>query len=97
MLRSVFMKGLAASVLESVAAARAAGAEDWIIDQIASELGPSGHAVVSRILEGTPVHAARRAAEMCDARSFLETLGVSHPITDGAIEWLNSLSRPDPE
>ncbi|MET4591990.1 DUF1932 domain-containing protein [Arthrobacter sp. 754] len=96
LLRSVFMKGLAAAVLESVTAARAAGAEDWIIDQIASELGPSGPAVVSRILEGTPVHAERRAAEMCDARSFLETLGVPHPMTDGAIEWLHSLSRPGP-
>lgn len=96
LLRSVFMKGLAATVLESVGAARAAGAEDWIIDQIASELGPSGQTLVARILEGTPVHAVRREAEMCDARSFLETLGAPHPMTDGAIEWLHSLSRPDP-
>jgi 3-hydroxyisobutyrate dehydrogenase-like beta-hydroxyacid dehydrogenase len=96
LLRSVFMKGLAAAVLESVTAARAAGAEEWIIDQIASELGPEGKRAVSRILEGTSMHAARREAEMHDARSFLETLGVAHPITDGAIEWLHSLSRPDP-
>ncbi|WP_181365268.1 NAD(P)-dependent oxidoreductase [Arthrobacter sp. HMWF013] len=96
LLRSVFMKGLAATVLESVAAARAVGAEDWIVEQIASELGPAGHSVVSRILEGTPVHAKRREAEMDDARSFLETLGVPHPMTDGTIQWLHSLSRPDP-
>jgi 3-hydroxyisobutyrate dehydrogenase-like beta-hydroxyacid dehydrogenase len=96
LLRSVFMKGLAASVLESVTAARAAGAEDWIIAQIASELGPEGKGAVARILEGTPVHAERREAEMHEARAFLGTLGVAHPITDGAIEWLHSLSRPDP-
>lgn len=96
LLRSVFMKGLATTILESVTAARAVGAGDWIIDQIASELGPSGHALVARILEGTPVHAVRREAEMCDARSFLETLGAPHPMTDGAIEWLHSLSQPDP-
>lgn len=96
LLRSVFMKSLATTILESVTAARAVGAEDWIIDQIASELGPSGHALVARILEGTPVHAVRREAEMCDARSFLETLGAPHPMTDGAIVWLQSLSRPDP-
>jgi 3-hydroxyisobutyrate dehydrogenase-like beta-hydroxyacid dehydrogenase len=98
LLRSVFMKGLAATVLESVAAARAAGAEDWLVDQIASELGPSGHELVARILEGTPVHALRREAEMCDARSYLEMLGAPHPMTDGAIEWLHSLGaqRKDP-
>jgi len=96
LLRSVFMKSLATTILESVTAARAVGAEDWVIDQIASELGPSGHALVERILEGTPVHAVRREAEMCDARSFLETLGSPHPMTDGAIVWLQSLSRPDP-
>ncbi|MGO4492172.1 NAD(P)-binding domain-containing protein [Arthrobacter sp. 2YAF22_2] len=91
LLRSVFMKGLAATVLESVTAARAVGAEDWIIGQIASELGPSGPALVARILESTPVHAARREAEMSDVRSYLETLGASHPITDGTIQWLHSL------
>ena len=96
LLRSVFMKGLAATVLEAVTAARSAGAEDWIIDQIASELGPSGHSVVSRILEGTPVHAKRRQAEMDDALRFLEALGVPHPMTDGTVQWLHSLSRPDP-
>jgi 3-hydroxyisobutyrate dehydrogenase-like beta-hydroxyacid dehydrogenase len=96
LLRSVFMKGLAATVLESVTAARAVGAEEWIIDQIATELGPAGHSMVSRILEGTPVHAKRREAEMDDARLFLEALGVPHPMTDGTIQWLHSLSRPDP-
>lgn len=96
LLRSVFMKGLAATVLESVAAARMAGAEAWLVEQIAAELGPSGHALVARILEGTPVHAVRREAEMREARSFLETLGTPHPMTDGAIAWLHSQVPPDP-
>ena len=38
LLRSVFMKGLAATCLESLAAARAAGSEDWMRDEIASVL-----------------------------------------------------------
>ncbi|WP_307033512.1 NAD(P)-dependent oxidoreductase [Arthrobacter sp. B3I4] len=96
LLRSVFMKGLAATILESVAAARAVGAEEWLVDQIASELGPSGHSLVVRILEGTPVHAARREAEMSAARGFLETLGAAHPITDATIEWLHSLAPGKP-
>lgn len=96
LLRSVFMKGLAATVLEAVTAARAVGAEDWIIAQIASELGESGPALVARILEGTPVHAVRREAEMTDARAFLETLGASHPMTDGTIQWLHALAAGSP-
>jgi 3-hydroxyisobutyrate dehydrogenase-like beta-hydroxyacid dehydrogenase len=96
LLRSVFMKGLAATMLESVTAARAAGAEAWLVDQIASELGPSGRSLVARMLEGTPVHAVRREAEMLEARSFLETLGAPHPMTDGTIEWLQALAHPHP-
>jgi 3-hydroxyisobutyrate dehydrogenase-like beta-hydroxyacid dehydrogenase len=93
LLRSVFMKGLAALIFESTTAARAIGAEDWVIDQIASELGPSGHELVQRLLEGTPVHAVRREAEMRDAVSFLETLDAAHPMTDGTIEWLRALAE----
>ncbi|HEV7166966.1 MAG TPA: DUF1932 domain-containing protein [Micrococcaceae bacterium] len=93
LLRSVFMKGLAATILEAVTAAGALGAEDWLIDQIASELGPDGHALVRRMIEGTPVHAVRREAEMREVRSFLDTLGAAHPMTDGTIELLHSLSR----
>lgn len=96
LLRSVFMKGLAAAILESVTAARAVGAEEWVVNQIASELGPDGPALVARILEGTPAHALRREVEMREARSFLESLGVPHAMTDGVIEWLQSLSPQDP-
>jgi 3-hydroxyisobutyrate dehydrogenase-like beta-hydroxyacid dehydrogenase len=97
LLRSVFMKGLAALVFESVTAARAIGAEDWVIGQIASELGPAGHELVRRLLEGTPVHAVRREAEMRDALAFLESLDAAHPMTDGTIEWLHALaSAPEP-
>jgi 3-hydroxyisobutyrate dehydrogenase-like beta-hydroxyacid dehydrogenase len=93
LLRSVFMKGLAALVFETTTAARAVGAEDWAVDQIASELGPSGHQLVARLLEGTPVHAVRREAEMRDALAFLESLGTAHQITDGTIAWLHALAE----
>lgn len=94
LLRSVFMKGLAATIFESVTAAEEVGAKDWIVEQVASELGPDGGVLVRRMLEGTLVHAVRREAEMREARSFLDTLGVPHPMTDGTIEWLQLLSQP---
>jgi 3-hydroxyisobutyrate dehydrogenase-like beta-hydroxyacid dehydrogenase len=92
LLRSVFMKGLAAVVVESVTAAEIFGAEDWLIDQIASELGSSGRSAVDHLVAGTTKHAVRRSDEMVEAREFLESLGAPHPMTDGAIEWLRALA-----
>jgi 3-hydroxyisobutyrate dehydrogenase-like beta-hydroxyacid dehydrogenase len=96
LLRSVFMKGLAAAVFEAVDAAQAIGARAWVVDQIASELGPQGPALVERILEGTPRHATRREAEMREARAFLDGLGAAHPLTDATIEWLHALAEAAP-
>lgn len=97
LLRSVFMKGLAAVVVESVnAAAEVFGAEDWLIDQIASELGASGRGAVQHLLDGTTKHAVRRELEMVEAREFLEMLGAPHPMTDGTIEWLRAITARTP-
>lgn len=93
LLRSVFMKGLAALVLESTTAAEQFGARDWVRDQIASELGDSGDAIVRHLLEGTERHAVRREAEMRDAQSFLQSLGAAHPMTDGTIAWLHAAAE----
>ena len=93
LLRSAFMKGLAAVVVESVTAAEALGADDWLIGQIASELGSSGDDVVHHLLEGTTKHAVRREAEMIEVRDFLESLGAAHPMTDGTIAWLHAIGE----
>ena len=92
LLRSIFMKGLAAVVVESVEAAEAFGAEDWLIDQIASELGASGRGAVQHLIDGTTKHAVRRELEMREARDFLGTLGAPHPMTDGTVEWLHAIA-----
>lgn len=97
LLRSVFMKGLAALVLESATAAHSVGAQEWVLDQIASELGgsgpgASGRDLVERMMQGTRQHAVRREAEMRDVRSYLHALGVPHVMTDGTIAWLHALS-----
>jgi kynurenine formamidase len=60
LLRSTFMKGLGALVVESVRAGRAAGAEEWVREQIARELA-GGDAAVNRLRDGTLKHASRRA------------------------------------
>lgn len=91
LLRSVFMKGLAAVVLESVAAADAAGQTEWLRAQIAAEFSGDPDALVDRLLTGSRQHAARRAHETADASAYLEELGSPHWATDAATSWLTSL------
>ena len=76
LLRSVFYKGMAASIVEALEAARAAGDEQWLHEHIAAELAASEAATVDRITGGTRKHAVRRTAEMEAAADMLAELGV---------------------
>ncbi|MEV0591294.1 NAD(P)-dependent oxidoreductase [Nonomuraea cavernae] len=92
LLRSVFFKGLAAAVIEALAAGRAAGCEDWLRDNIADELTRADAGTVRRLVEGTHRHAVRRTAEMRAAADMLDDLGVE-PLISRATQDL--LSRID--
>ncbi|TFD59684.1 NAD(P)-dependent oxidoreductase [Cryobacterium sp. Hh7] len=92
LLRSVFMKGLAGLVFESLSAADTIGARDWVQQQIASELGPDGDELVRHLLDGTSKHAVRREAEMRDAQAYLESLGSPSWMTAATIDWLHKIA-----
>lgn len=98
LLRSVFMKGLAALTLESLTAAEAAGAGDWLRGQIAAEFGGDGAELVDRLVSGSPRHAARRLHEVRAAATELDTLGTPADITRATLTWLERLAaEPDAE
>jgi len=96
LLRSVFMKGLAGLVFESLSAADSIGARDWVQQQIASELGSAGDALVQRLIDGTTTHAVRREAEMQDALAYLRSLDSPSWMTEGTIEWLRQIAARPP-
>ena len=91
LVRSVFMKGLAALVFESLDAAGKIGATAEVRAQIAAELAGDGDAMVQRLLDGTRQHAERREHEMVDAREFLEVIDSPAWMTDGTLAWLRSV------
>lgn len=91
LLRSVFMKGLAASCIESLRAARAAGCEDWMRDEIAAVLTAADAALLERLVTGSARHATRRIGEVRDARELLAELGVAPRVTEAAGGWLAQL------
>jgi 3-hydroxyisobutyrate dehydrogenase-like beta-hydroxyacid dehydrogenase len=95
LLRSVFMKGLAALVFESVSAADRLDAGDWIRAEIAAELGSEGSALVERLLTGTRQHAERRTHEMEDVAAFLATLGTPAWMTDSTLRWLRAIAADE--
>jgi 3-hydroxyisobutyrate dehydrogenase-like beta-hydroxyacid dehydrogenase len=91
LLRSVFMKGLAALMIESVGAARAVGAEEWLREQMAQELGPDGPALVDRLIDGSYAHAVRREQEMQDALRAVESSGEPADMTRATLAWFQRL------
>ncbi len=93
LLRSVLMKGLASVVVEAVTAGRAAGLEDWIRAQIASQLAGNGQAVIDRFLTGTAKHAVRRSKEMQDTASYLGDLGVPAEMTTASAVALARMAQ----
>jgi 3-hydroxyisobutyrate dehydrogenase-like beta-hydroxyacid dehydrogenase len=84
LLRSVFYKGMATSIVEALAAARAAGYEDWLREHIAEELAKSDPTALDRIVSGTRQHAVRRGAEMAAAAQMLTELGVPPTMADAS-------------
>ncbi|MBM2619558.1 NAD(P)-dependent oxidoreductase [Actinoplanes sp. LDG1-06] len=93
LLRSVFYKGMSAAVTEALAAARAAGLEEWLAGNIRAEFARSDESTLDRIVEGSRAHAVRRREEMSAAADLLDSLGVPARVARASRDWLADL-RP---
>lgn len=91
LLRSVFMKGLATAVIESLAAAAACGNEAWLRDDIANTLTTANAALLDRLIVGSQKHALRRAEEMRAAADLLQALAVPPHLSLAAVAWFEAL------
>jgi len=93
LIRSVFVKGVAAAAVESLAAAEAAGCEEWLRDDIATVLAAADPSFLDRLVDGSRRHAARRIVEMEAACELLRELGVTPRVASSAAAWLADLER----
>jgi 3-hydroxyisobutyrate dehydrogenase-like beta-hydroxyacid dehydrogenase len=93
LLRSVFMKGLAATTLESLRAADAAGHASWLEGEIAAVVGEP---LLERLVEGSRRHAVRRLDELEAARELLLELGVEPRIAAASAAVLAELAASQP-
>ena len=89
LVRSVFMKGLSAAVVESVQAAEALGRAAWLEREIEALIGRS---FLERALEGSRMHAVRRVEEMEAARDLLLELGVEPIVATASAAQLAGLA-----
>lgn len=94
LLRSVFMKGLAAAVLESLAAAGAAGCEPWLRAEIGRTLASADGALLERLVTGSRLHARRRVEEMEAAAALVAELGLEPHVAVAAACVLQDLVEP---
>jgi len=93
LLRSVLWKGVAAAVTEALAAARAAGQEAWMREQIVTLFESADGALARRMEQGSIQHAERRMHEMRDVAALLHELDVPPRVAEAAAAWLEELNR----
>lgn len=89
LVRSVFMKGVAAAVVESLQAAEAIGRGEWLAQEIERMIG---RPYLERVLEGSRMHAVRRIDEMEAARDLLIELGVRPHVAAASAAQLADLA-----
>jgi 3-hydroxyisobutyrate dehydrogenase-like beta-hydroxyacid dehydrogenase len=104
LLRSVVMKGLAQLLVESLAAAEAAGVADETWDNLVAQLSSIDRALVRRLVTGTGPHARRRLHEMEATIELLGELGVDPVMSRATATRLGqiaddptSVPRPPPD
>ncbi len=92
LVRSVFWKSMATAVVEALTAARAAGCEQWLRDNLAEEFLRADAAYAARLETGTRAHAVRRAAEMAAAVEMLDELAVPSEMSAASRAWHERLA-----
>lgn len=92
LLRSVFMKGLAAATLESLRAGRVAGHATWLEREIAAVIGEP---LRERLVDGSRRHAERRVDEMEAARELLVELGIEPRVVSASAAILADLAAEE--
>jgi 3-hydroxyisobutyrate dehydrogenase-like beta-hydroxyacid dehydrogenase len=93
LLRSVVIKGLAGLLIESLEGAHKAGCEEWLWDNLVNEFTAMDHEMLTRLVQGTAVHAERRFHEMEASAQQLGELGVEPLMTRSTVANLDKVRQ----
>jgi 3-hydroxyisobutyrate dehydrogenase-like beta-hydroxyacid dehydrogenase len=92
LLRSIVYKGVAAVILEAIAAGKAFDKEDYIRIQISSVIGGNDE-LIDRFVEGTYTHAERRKHEMEAVVEMLENEGIDPLMSSATVGSLANILK----
>ncbi|MDX1523966.1 MAG: DUF1932 domain-containing protein [Anaerolineae bacterium] len=93
LVRSIAYKGIAAVVIECLAAAERLDLTDYARQQLLTLL--PDEAMIDRMVSGSRAHAVRRTNEMEVVEALLDEIGVQPFTTTAAIQWLRSLQNEE--
>lgn len=96
LVRSVAIKGLAASLVESMSAAVAMGIAETTWDNLVSQLTHIDEQFLLRLIEGSATHATRRIDEMTAAVELLRECGVEPTMATAAMRVLEEVGLNGP-
>lgn len=88
LLRSIWMKGLAALGIEAIRAAGAVELDGWMWRHLAAELEAADGELLTRLVTSTATHAVRRLDEMQAAASLLDEFGIEAHMTRATVASL---------
>ncbi len=92
MIRSIMMKGLEATMMECVLAARKTGVDELVLDSLdATYPGFNFREKATYMLERVMVHGVRRAAEMRESALTVDRLGLTNDITQATVNWQQAI------
>ncbi|MDV2885518.1 NAD(P)-binding domain-containing protein [Alkalihalophilus pseudofirmus] len=94
LIRSIFMKGFPALLIEMLEAARKFNIEDLVIKSISETMdGRTFEETMNRLVTGTSIHANRRAIELRGTIKMLESSSLDCIMSKGACEKLEKLGE----
>ncbi len=94
LVRSVYMKGRDALIVEMMVAAHRYGVEQEVIASIPPQAGAEAFdALVARVLTGLEKHSLRRADELAAAAEVLKQVGVHPTMTEAAAAQFRAFQR----
>ncbi|MGG1556355.1 prephenate dehydrogenase/arogenate dehydrogenase family protein [Paenibacillus ferrarius] len=94
LVRSIYMKGIAALLVEMLQAAHHYKVDELVIDSISETMdGTSFASTMNRLVTGTSIHALRRAAELEGSIDMLESSNINSIMSQASKEKLQLLSN----
>lgn len=94
LIRSIYMKGLSALMVEMLEAAQSYGVSDEVVHSISASMdGISFESHLNRLVTGSAIHSVRRANELKGSLEMLKEKEISGYMTEATIEKLNQLSQ----